>query len=390
MFDRRPRAITSMLVSLFTLIALAGRTATAGVIDPGTTAALAADGCQTATGGLLGETLCLECQARCDLPANVAETLVQLSNLSVGKRYASAAVYSTFSVSSTPETRGNTVQATISYDVFWQGGWTLNGVATGFNDARSTITVELVDVTEGRVLHTQPIHTQTPDGFIGIDIIEIGFGLDDGSQQSAFTATLKRGNEYRVRLKSYSESKGAFNAFVVLDYLTGGWGVGWDQMEVAVEADLRELVEGLQAQIDSLRTDLRTHRHTYLTGRGEGHNNTEALTEVAIFFDDDPGDETTLPDEPGAPLPTESRLDQNFPNPFNPTTIVSFTTPEDAHVRVTLYNVAGQEVMRLLDGVKPAGEHRVTVDASGLASGVYFYRLVAGRFVETRKMVVVK
>lgn len=392
----RPHPFASTFLASMAIIALfiAPAPAAATVdIAPGQSATLNAEGCQSATGGLLGETACPSCVARCDLPNNVAETELQLSDASVGKKYATASIYSDFTVSSTPATRGNAIQATISYDVFWQGGWTLTGVATNFNDAKMTLSLELIDLATSTVIHTEAIHTQTPQGFIGIDILETGSGVDDGSQQSGFAATLQRGTTYRLRLKSYSESKGALNAFVDLDYLTGPWGAGWNDLEVQLAPDLAEVVAGLQTQIDSLRFDLEHHRHIYLTGKGIGHNNTEALTGMAIFFDDssstDP-DSTVLPEVPGTPLPTRSSLDQNYPNPFNPTTTVSFAIPKDSHVTISLYNAAGQKVATLLDADRTAGEHKVTLDAAGLASGVYFYRLVAGDFVETRKMVIVK
>jgi flagellar hook assembly protein FlgD len=88
-------------------------------------------------------------------------------------------------------------------------------------------------------------------------------------------------------------------------------------------------------------------------------------------------------------------LSQNYPNPFNPTTEISFALPSAGHVSLEVYNVLGQRVVTLVDGYREAGEHFVqwnSTDASGnqVSSGVYFYRLVAGQFVETKKMVLLK
>jgi hypothetical protein len=89
-------------------------------------------------------------------------------------------------------------------------------------------------------------------------------------------------------------------------------------------------------------------------------------------------------------LPTEYALAQNFPNPFNPNTTIHFSLPSDTRVELRVYDILGQEVRTLLDQEMSAGERAVTFDASGLASGVYFYRLQAGQFSATRKMLMIR
>lgn len=96
-------------------------------------------------------------------------------------------------------------------------------------------------------------------------------------------------------------------------------------------------------------------------------------------------------------LPEAFALDQNFPNPFASATTIRYGLPEQAYdlpqqipVRIELYNVVGQRVAVLVDEAQPAGWHRVTFDASGLASGTYLYRITAGHFVATRRMLVVR
>ncbi len=88
--------------------------------------------------------------------------------------------------------------------------------------------------------------------------------------------------------------------------------------------------------------------------------------------------------------PTEFSLSQNFPNPFNPSTTIRYGLPVKAHVVLVVYNTLGQIVSRLVDEEQEAGYHEVRVDANGLSSGVYFYRLESGKFVSTRKFTVVK
>jgi hypothetical protein len=90
----------------------------------------------------------------------------------------------------------------------------------------------------------------------------------------------------------------------------------------------------------------------------------------------------------GAPKIFE--LSQNYPNPFNPTTTIRFSLPEASTVKLTIYNILGQEIRTLLNEYKEAGIHTLNFDASELNSGIYVYKLEAGNFVQTRKMTLVK
>ena len=88
--------------------------------------------------------------------------------------------------------------------------------------------------------------------------------------------------------------------------------------------------------------------------------------------------------------PGQFALHQNYPNPFNPVTTIEYHLPIEAPVKITVYNLAGQAVRDLVDQVQPAGIYRLYFDASTLASGLYFYRIEASGFIQTRKMVVLK
>ena len=93
--------------------------------------------------------------------------------------------------------------------------------------------------------------------------------------------------------------------------------------------------------------------------------------------------------EDGA-LPQVFALEQNYPNPFNPSTTIRFALPKRTRLSLRLYNVLGQEVRTLIDDERPAGYHQVVLQARGLASGVYVYRMVAADVVMTRKLIVLK
>ncbi len=103
-------------------------------------------------------------------------------------------------------------------------------------------------------------------------------------------------------------------------------------------------------------------------------------------------------DRKGVDVPSQYTLGQNYPNPFNPSTIIPFAIPQNSHVVIKIYDVQGQEVGTLVDRPMDAGWYSVTFDASALgsrnnstlSSGVYFYRLMAGNFVETKKLVLLR
>jgi len=94
--------------------------------------------------------------------------------------------------------------------------------------------------------------------------------------------------------------------------------------------------------------------------------------------------------EHGLQLPKSVALDQNYPNPFNPITEISYDIPKSFEVNLRVFNILGQEIATLVNRQQEAGSHTVRWDATAEPSGIYFYRLKAGDFLETKKMVVVK
>jgi hypothetical protein len=89
-------------------------------------------------------------------------------------------------------------------------------------------------------------------------------------------------------------------------------------------------------------------------------------------------------------LPAEFRLWQNYPNPFNPATVITYALPKQSPVTLKIYDVVGRVVATLIDETQAPGTYRLRFDASGFASGLYFYRIVAGTFVETKKMILLR
>ena len=96
-------------------------------------------------------------------------------------------------------------------------------------------------------------------------------------------------------------------------------------------------------------------------------------------------------DDLAGSTPREFKLEQNYPNPFNPSTQIQYTLPQNASVKLTVYDVLGRQVAVLVNNeAQAAGSHSVTFDAARFSSGLYLYRIEAGSFVQSKKMMLIK
>jgi hypothetical protein len=89
-------------------------------------------------------------------------------------------------------------------------------------------------------------------------------------------------------------------------------------------------------------------------------------------------------------LPTEYSLEQNYPNPFNPSTIIKFAVPKESFVNLSIFNVLGELVSQLVNEQKKPGQYEYDFNAVKFSSGIYIYRIKAGSFIETKKMVLLR
>ena len=89
-------------------------------------------------------------------------------------------------------------------------------------------------------------------------------------------------------------------------------------------------------------------------------------------------------------IPSSIRLSQNYPNPFNASTTISYDLPKPTAITIDIYNILGRKVSRLFEGIKPTGSHSIIWRADGFSSGVYFYRLTAGDYIESQQMMLLK
>ena len=89
-------------------------------------------------------------------------------------------------------------------------------------------------------------------------------------------------------------------------------------------------------------------------------------------------------------IPVSYKLQQNYPNPFNPTTTISYALPKTGYVTLKIYDTAGREVAQLVNQELSAGRHSVSFNGKDLSSGVYFYRIISGEFIQTKKLILLK
>ena len=107
---------------------------------------------------------------------------------------------------------------------------------------------------------------------------------------------------------------------------------------------------------------------------------------LVIGKDDPPVAVQSSPETP----PAHWELLQNYPNPFNPSTTIRYGLPSPSHISLTVFNTLGQLVATAVEGEQDAGYYNVRFDGSNLSSGVYLYRLQAGDFVQTRKLLLLR
>ena len=119
----------------------------------------------------------------------------------------------------------------------------------------------------------------------------------------------------------------------------------------------------------------------YLSGKHEPSDSVYKMIDTSRIF----GIENI-----GTSLPNKYHLSQNYPNPFNPVTKIEFTIPKKSYVRLDIYDILGKEKEALVNQELNPSEYEITFDGSNYASGVYFYRIEAGKFVQSKKMVIVR
>ncbi len=154
--------------------------------------------------------------------------------------------------------------------------------------------------------------------------------------------------------------------------------LGWDITKADGRYELSYVVPGVY--------EVSASKDGYGGAVEKGVESVEAETTV-VNFQFSP---ISVPEEGETKVPKTFSLSQNYPNPFNPVTTIRYGLPKATYVRLTLYNISGQRIETLVDEHQEAGYHEVSWSAEGLANGIYFYRIEAGEFIQTKKMIVLK
>jgi hypothetical protein len=376
-------ALLVLLLLLFLPRPSFGVTLTPGTLGP----RLNATGCTRKSN-------CVPCPTSCgEADGNKANAAIDHGLLVIGQPFVNTAyshLTTDFTVAEPAQGEGDWVTGTVYYDVGWKGLWTIVGVFTGANSATMDLSLSLIDLAApSRVLVAEPIHRTEPSG-VGVDIFEVGGWTDGGRRESSFTTQLRRGHTYRLTFALDLRTFALANAYYTLDYNAGAFGAWWNELRVALGPDPAELVARLGARVDTLEYRLEHHGHEYLTGRGEGQNNTVATTSGTVFFEDarDSTGTTDIGAETADVSPVSVLLRSNYPNPARRVSTIAFRLAAPAQVTIRLFDVRGRLVATLADEAMEAGERRVPFDVHRLAAGVYFYRLTAGPFTESRRLVV--
>ncbi len=138
------------------------------------------------------------------------------------------------------------------------------------------------------------------------------------------------------------------------------------------------------AQVDT--SNVHAGYHTVFVQVQSSDGRWSSIAKDSLFFNR----ALTVVESDSVEVPKKFNLSQNYPNPFNPSTIISYDVPKLSHVTLTIYDILGRQVATLVNEEKQPGSYQMTFDGSWLASGVYFYRLQAGTYSNTKKLLLLK
>lgn len=165
--------------------------------------------------------------------------------------------------------------------------------------------------------------------------------------------------------------------------------LGFGSAEVRLDADELDVDDPSIANIYH-RSDAGEGEFEPVDPTHYDEDNDELYASVETFSEFVTASGELVSSETDTEVPEEFTLNQNYPNPFNPATTIRYDLPEQADVRLEVYNVLGERVATLVNETRQAGSYEVSFDASNLSSGTYIYRLEAGDYMETKQMMFVK
>ena len=206
-----------------------------------------------------------------------------------------------------------------------------------------------------------------------------------GSDGTILYKTTDSGNSWiKKELPSYFSS-GVLNSIYFTD-VNNGWAVGWGRHSGEEKGLIYRTINAgedwIEQESNTTNVLYDLHMVDEKLGWVVGGNGTILKTTN--------GGVTFIEENKIDDLPINYRLSQNYPNPFNPVTTISYSLPVKSQVTLVVYNTLGESVKQLVNEEKEAGRYKVEFDATSLSSGIYFYRIQAGSFIQTKKMILMK
>lgn len=180
------------------------------------------------------------------------------------------------------------------------------------------------------------------------------------------------------------EFKDADNEVFLINFTSGDPGINWIDTWEYIEVNLSDAVPSWINPNAVLTFPIKWIR-TYLV-----ETNDAKKDNGSICFDDFRAHFITTDVDEVINLPNEFSLEQNYPNPFNSSSVIKYSIPKSSQVSLKIFNTLGEEIETLVNEEKLTGTHNITFNANNIPSGVYFYRLQAGDFVQTRKLILLK
>ncbi|MCW9096650.1 MAG: YCF48-related protein, partial [Ignavibacteriaceae bacterium] len=204
----------------------------------------------------------------------------------------------------------------------------------------------------------------------------IACGEHDGKNpQGEIWKTTNGGEDW---VNQFAEIGSVFQSVHFIDTNTG-WVVGW-------YGAILQTTNGGEDWVFQTSGTTKGLRSVHFTDQNTGW----AVGRFGALLKTTNGGVTFVEEEEINNIPTNYNLNQNFPNPFNPSTKIKFSIPKTSKVTIKIYDILGNEIETLVNEEKPTGTYEITWNAENSPSGVYFYQLRTGEFVETKKMILIK
>jgi uncharacterized Ntn-hydrolase superfamily protein len=253
------------------------------------------------------------------------------------------------------------------------------------NTSTQSSFIKIVRIGDGATRYLLKIVPDTPSGTDPIDVLRVQFNLWKDSLRTRVDPFLSRIELDRDTLIANGTSQAVITIIPKNNsdtLLSNGRTILLAHTGAGVFSQVTDLGNGTYAA--TLRAPMTPGTDTISVEVVSGSDTVRVAARPFVVY------RLATPVSDGGGSPQTFLLDQNFPNPFNPVTIIHYVVGSPSNVSLKVYDVGGKEILALVDGWRNAGRHVVTFDASALASGAYYYQLRTADYIATRKMVVLR